>query len=245
MNPRQPCSIRSVLILKTDLLVAEAIQHVVETLWPEAQARVARRVKAARTALRVAPVDLLLTGLGLFDGDVCSLLKAASQAPRTARRIVIVTDRRDPRFLSLLHDLPVDGAYHTQSDGLHHLPRALRAAARGRRYFSRKFVDLMREPERSDARSIHLLTDAEIHALAVFGSGCDAKEAASRLKVKLRTAHSLADALHRKLNVHSRGALMRVALEAEVIRCTAGVLQCLDERELARRHWAARRKRAA
>lgn len=233
--------IQNVLVLKTDLFTAEAIAQVVKRLWPRARCRIAQRVKAARAALRAAPACLLLTGLGMFDGDVCALVKCAARTPRLAKRIVVVTGRRDPRFLALLQELPVDGAYHTQSDGLRHLPRVLRVVQRGGRYFSRKFVQLMCEQDASDDSIFRLLTDAELHALAVFGTGCDAKEAARRLKVSVATARALCRALHGVLRVHHKGDLIRIAHEQGLVRFTPNGVECLDLEELVRRHEAAGR----
>lgn len=235
--------VRRVLILKTDLFTAEAIQQVVMKLWPRARCRIAQRVRAARAALRSEGVDLLLTGLGMLDGDVCPLVKAVAQSPRRARRIVIVTGRRDPRFLALLKELPVDGAYDTQTDGLRHLPRALRIIQRGGRYFSRRFVMLSKRQEKSDANIYRMLTDAELHALFVFGSGCDAKEAAHRLRITEKSARSLRDVLHRKLRVHTVGELIRAAHRAGLVWVTDRGVECLDKRGLVRRHKAARRQK--
>lgn len=197
MPDRKPFPVKSVLILKADLMTAEAIQRAAREVWPRAKFRIAQRVKAARAALRTAPVDVLLTGLGMMDGDVCALVRTAARPPRRAGRIVVVTGRRDPRFISLLKSMPVDGAYHTATDGLRRLPRVLRAVARGERYFSRQFVELQRAQEQSASGVFQLLTDAELHALSVFGDGCDCKEAALRLRLGLATVRALHRALHR------------------------------------------------
>ena len=133
--------------------------------------------------LRTEPADLLLTGLGMFDGDVCSLVRAAARPPRRARCIVIITGRRDPRFLSLISELPLDGAYHTGTDGLRYLARALRRVLGGRRYVSRKFDVLLRTQDKSAGSICQLLTDAELHAFAVLSTGCSLKEAAERLHI--------------------------------------------------------------
>jgi DNA-binding NarL/FixJ family response regulator len=235
--------VRRVLILKADLLTAESIEQVVSKLWPRARCRIAQRVRSARAALRTEAVDLLLTGLGMLDGDVCSLVKAAARTPRRARRIVIVTGRRDPRFLALLKELPVDGAYDTQTDGLRLLPAALRKIERGARYVSRRFVMLSKLQEESEDSIFRLLTDAELHALFVFGSGCDAKQTARRLKITEKSARSLRDVLHRKLGVHTVGELTQVAQRAGLVWVTDRGVECLDERGLVDRHKIARRRK--
>lgn len=236
--------VRNVLILKTDLMVAEAIKRVAALVWPRARFRIVQRLRSARAALRSAPVDVLLTGLGMLDGDVCALVRAAARSPRRVRRIVVVTGRRDPRFISLLGSLPVDGAYHTATDGLRNLPRVLRAVERGERYFSRRFVTLLREQEQSQDGVFCVLTEAELHALAVFGEGCDCKEAAYNLRLGIETVRSLHRALHRKLGVRHKGELMKLAQREGMVRIRTDRVECLDAKELARRHEAAgRRKR--
>ena len=214
-----------VLVLKSDRVTAAWIAGVAQAVWPGVEITTVGRVAQAAALLAAAEHDLLITGLGMIDGDTCGLVREFVQTPQRPRRILAVTGRSDPRSLMLVKALPFDGAFDSEREELDRLATALRAVAGGEKYFSEKFLCFPWDGPARARDVFRLLTDAEVLILAVLGEGCDRKTAALRLELSLHTIHSACRELHRKLGVHHDRELMCVAEESGLVRKGPGGIE--------------------
>lgn len=220
--PFEDPTVRRVFILKADRLHVAAIAREVGLLWPDAQVETAGRVSAAVAALTERGCDLLITGLGMLDCDACGLIRTCAVEPRRARLTLVVTGRQNPWVYSLLHELPIHGAFDTLNENPCRLATALQATAAGRRYFSETYLAFPWHRPEPSVDVFRLLTPTEILILAVLGDGCDPQLAALRLDLKLTTINAACRSMHRKLRVQTKGDLMRIAIEAGLVRSDRG-----------------------
>jgi DNA-binding NarL/FixJ family response regulator len=206
--------VRRVLILKADRQIAARINEVTASVFSDAEIKIVQRVSEATEVLAHAPVDLFITGFGMLDGDTCGLIRECAATPRRAARVLIVTGRRNPWLLRLLHELPIDGAFDSRSENADALAGSVRGVGAGRRSFSASFLGFSWAEQQPYADIFDLLTAAEVLVLVVLGDGCDRKTAADRLGLTLNTINSHCTELHRKLAVHHDRELMRIAASA-------------------------------
>lgn len=228
--PQLPCLMLSdanapalkILILKADTLCASVVEHVAKKVFPGAHFRRETSLARAISGIAADPVDLLLTGLGLPDGDALDLLTEKVEQ-RNFKRALVITSRTEHRILSVL--LPLHGIFDPNSEGLDELENAIRTAASGGRYWSPNILERLNglRPSKWISR---LLSPTEELVFAVLGDGSDDESAAERLGLKPSTIHSVRRELHRKLNVQHKGELVRMAAQQGYVRFTAnGVLR--------------------
>jgi DNA-binding NarL/FixJ family response regulator len=213
---------RCVLILKADRLYAEALRQYTLHVFPTARVLVAWSVASAKTILTTDPVDFFVTGIGTtLDSDVLDLLAQRSSHPSRTQRVLVVTVRREYRVLAALRGLAIDGVFDSASERPGEFVTALRAIAKGGRYWSQSVLDHMHQVGSSSTALFRLLTAFEQVVLSVIGDGCDNTVAARTLKLSPATVSTVRRELHRKLGVQHRGELVRVAAQHGFVRFTA------------------------
>lgn len=217
-----PTSLRlsRILILKADRLYAEGLRKEAAGVFPAAQFTLVNRLKSAAAQLASGAFDLLVTGVGFPDGDVLDLLAERGGDPRSARRVLVVTSRRDQRLLATLRSLGVEGVFDSASEGAEQLRHALRQVGSDATYWSDSLIECLIH-QAGGAESVEkLLTATEQKIFAVLGDGCDDESAAARLGLKASTVLSVRRELHRKLRVQHRGELVRLAAQYGYVRFT-------------------------
>jgi DNA-binding NarL/FixJ family response regulator len=221
--------LRCILILKADRLYAEALRQYTLHVLPAARVLVAWSVESARTLLATEPVDLFVTGVGAtLESDVLDLLAQPPShgSTRGRRRVLVVTVRREYRILAALRGLAIDGMFDSATERPGEFVTALRAIAKGERYWSKSVLDHMQRVGASSNALFRLLTTFEQVVLSVIGDGCDNTVAARTLKLSPSTVSTVRRELHRKLGVQHRGELVRVAAQHGFVRFTsAGVIR--------------------
>lgn len=240
MEAAGPCEVRCGLILKGDRFYAAALRTAALLAFPAAHFAIVNRLDAARHELRRVPIDLLLSGVELMDGDVFELLAECTRAPRRVKRVLVVTGRREQQVLASLQALPIDGVFDPATEEPEDFVRALQAVAGGERYWSQSLRGrLLRRP--SGLKSgIDGLTPTERLVFAVIGDGCDDDAAAERLALSASTVQSIRRGIHRKLGVQHKGDLVRLAAQYGFVWLTADAvvrpgLSLLKEAREARR----------
>jgi two-component system nitrate/nitrite response regulator NarL len=212
--------VREILILKADRLCANILHQTALIVFPSAVARVATSIAEVISALESRTVDLLLTGVGLVDGDTLDLL-AESEAERKFRRALVVTGRREQRVLVTLRALPISGVFDPMSEDMVQLEAAIRTVGGGGRYWSPSVQARLTSKNSSSPGSLcALLSPTEQLVFAVIGDGSDDRVAADRLNLKPSTIHSVRRELHRKLGVQHKGELVRMAVQHGYVRFT-------------------------
>jgi DNA-binding NarL/FixJ family response regulator len=213
-----------ILILKADTLCASVLEYATRRVFPAATFRRENTMKQAVKFLASEPVDLLLTGIGLTDGDTLDLLSEAPEQ-RKFTRALVVTGRSEHRILTVLKGLSIHGIFDPTSEGLDRFEAAVRLIGEGGYYWSGKVLERLREHTTPAGSVERLLSPTEQLVFAVVGDGSDDSEAAERLNLRPSTIHSVRRELHRKLGVRHKGELVRMAVQHGYVRFTAEGVQ--------------------
>lgn len=200
-----------ILILKADLICAEALRAAAERLFPSAAIILVSRIERAQAVLDVMDFDLLVTGLDLPDGDALDFIFDRVKSLRRARRILVVTQHHGQHVLETLREWQVDGVFDPSSEGPRSFEHALRTVAGGRRYWSRRLTDHVAAAVANGRTFTHVLSPAEQAMLAHLGDGTDNKTASRELGREPDTIQTIRGSLHRKLKLHDKGELTRFA----------------------------------
>lgn len=210
-------SLRHVLVIKADRFYAHAIRQELTVALPDSQIHVAPRVAEAAEFLAETPVELLVTGVEMVDGDVLELLADCTHEPRRVRRVLVVTGRREPHVIASLVALRVDGIFDSGSEEPEQFQAAVAMIVSGGTFFSASFSALRKAP---DSR-LRLLTRTQRLVFAVIGDGCANAAAAVRLGMAESTVKSHRRDIHRILGVQHKGELISAAEELGFVATTA------------------------
>lgn len=210
-----------VLILKADRLYADGLRQNAERVLQPACVTIASSVSAARSILSTERIDLFITGVGeSLEGDALDLIAQCKRSPLRARRVLVVTMRREYRTFAALRTLPIDGAFDSAEETPAAFVEALRAVVDGARYWSPSITRQLQRLAAAPTALFRMLTDFEQVVLSVIGDGCDDAEAAEELGLSPATISTVRRGLHRKLGVQHRGELVRIAAQKGFVRFT-------------------------
>lgn len=169
-------------------------------------------ISAAEEWLKVAQVDLLLSHAPP-DLSALSWLVRITVEPKTTRKILIVTNRREPGLLESLRKLPIGGIFDTATDGRDDLLTALRDIYNGTTYWSKSVTESILQECLSPRAPLRRLTPTERKVFSAIADGKDDKTAGAALGLRPNTVASVRREIHRKLNVRHRGELMRLGMQ--------------------------------
>ena len=210
-----------VLILKADRLYADTLRQHAERVLQPVHTTIARSVTTAREVLARDPIALFITGLGeTHEGDALDLIAQCKKKPYRARRVLVVTMRREYRAFAALRSLPIDGAFDSAEEPPEVFTHALHAVLGGSRFWSASIERRLQQLTSSPTALSRMLTDFEQVVLSVIGDGCDDAEAAHHFGLSPATISTVRRCLHRKLGVQHRGELVRVAAQQGFVRFT-------------------------
>ena len=217
--PQPRCG--STLILKADLLAAHALMQEIGRKLPERGCIIALRIDDAHALISHSPVELLVTGIDLPDGDVLDRMLGLAERHRIGK-VLVVTRHREPRLIASLRSLAVNGIFDTGTEETQDLPNAIRDIESGKGFWSDSVALI---EARSTFKALFRdLNPTEHLAFGVLGDGCGDKIAADRLGMTLATTRTLRRNLHRKLGAHDRADLTRLAVHFGFVRFTeAGI----------------------
>lgn len=200
-----------ILVLKSDRLYLETVCGLLKEAFEGSVVDGACSLAEAQSVLSQAPVDLLLSGLTAVGDDPMGVLREWRMRG-WARRIVVVSGRKEPRILLDAIALPVEGVFDARHEGLAALVAAVRQVLGGGRYFSASTQQVLAKLAENGGRLDRVLTPAEQRVFAlVGGEGLDDGEAAERLKLSPHTVRKHRESLHRKLSVSTKKDLMEIA----------------------------------
>lgn len=195
-----------IVILKWDRLYGDLIRRHIWDVWPNAIVCAFQHGIDALAEIQEQTPDLFVTGVAVEDMDGLEHLEPFIDKPVP---ILVVTSRPNTRMFEMLRHVRYDGIFDGSSEGMDHLPVALRHVMQQRHYVSPSLVPFLKE-----RRSVTLeaLTEREQIVLSVIGDGSDNKEASKRLGISHYTVLSHRIAIMRKLGLHHSGELMQYAL---------------------------------
>jgi DNA-binding NarL/FixJ family response regulator len=209
-------NIQRVVIGKWDALYAEALRMACAQAFPTAAIEVCRRGAEVLAALRARPADFALLGLTFVDVDGVDVLHAI-RAEALARRVLVVSGRKDEHSLQALRAAPFDGFFDPFAESVESLVAVLQLVASGSGYVS---ASLRREllAQRQAGVLAGRLTPTELQVFCVIGDGSDDREAAERLGMRESTVQTHRRNIMRKLDVGTSAKLVREAVRLGVVQ---------------------------
>lgn len=208
-----------ITVVKWDGFYADALARACETVFPLSTVSVYRAAQPALERLRDRPADLVLLGLTFPDLDGVDVLQTLAR-DRLARRVMIVSGRKDEHSLQTLRAARFDAFFDPYAEKGDSLVHALEHLAAGRGYVTPSLLRRIGEQRTSGVVRLRL-TLAELQVLAVIGDGSDDAEAACRLGLTVATVATHRRNLMRKLGVSTSAKLVREAIRLGVVRIDA------------------------
>lgn len=198
---------------------AEALQAVCLQAFPKANAVPFCSGREILASLRAEPADLLLLALNYPDSDGIDLLQCVA-TEKLARRVLVVTHRREEHSLLALRDARFDGLLDTLEESVPALIHALQLVAAGSVYVSPAFRSQIIDRDSLGVLS-QRLTAAEIRVFAAIGDGSTNAEASALLGLRDSTVQTHRRNIMHKLGIPSSAKLVREAIRLGVVRITA------------------------
>jgi DNA-binding NarL/FixJ family response regulator len=164
-------------------------------------------------AMRTNPA-LVIVAADSPQRPVCDVLHMVARL-RPETRILVVTDATRPGQIEAWSRCPLHG-YVGKDDGVDELRAAVRALLDGREHYSAAFADAL---TRAAARppSMPQLSPRETELLPLLARGVTLRDAAGQMGVSYKTADGYRSSLLRKLGVHDRVQLARLAIRQRII----------------------------
>lgn len=209
------------------------IRHSCEKACPRSRVVTCHLAKDALETCRDSTVALAVLGLGLPDVDGWDLINTIIEE-RLARRILVVSGRRDHRTRQLLRRPWLSGYFDSAAEPSDRLAAAVAEVLAGRPFFSPVPIDPVVAQFGQPLNA--LFSVMELQVFAIIGDGSDDQQAATRLGLSSKTVHTYRQRIMRKLSVSTRTDLMRWAIQSGIVRITpTAVFQPGFERELTER----------
>lgn len=219
-NMNASCNARiNVVVLKSDRLYGDLIRTQVWNVWPNAVIHAYQHGMDALAAMQDSKPDLFITGAKIEDMDGLEHLEPfiATSVP-----VFIVTSHADTRLFELLRDVRFDGIYDGATEGMDHLPGALRQVIQHQHYVSPSLLPFLKERRNS---TLDVLTERERLVFSIIGDGSNDKQASQRLGVSPYTIASHRANIMAKLGLHSAGDLWQYALMHGYVQFTGKVIR--------------------
>lgn len=201
----------SVFVLEPNRFQREMLCQTVQGILSEARCGAVGTIAAAEEWLKKEPVDLLLSYAPSDDAGLSWLARITTEA-KLARKILLVTNRREPGLLDAVRQLSICGVFDTATEGRADFLAALRDIDQGGPYWSRSVLESIHQDCLSPRAPLRRLTPTERRVFAAIADGRDDKTAGAALGLRPSTVSSVRRAIHRKLNVQHRGELMRLGM---------------------------------
>ena len=205
-----------IVILKWDRLYGDLIRRHIWDVWPNAVICAFQHGIDALNEIQETTPDLFVTGVAIEDMDGLEHLEPFVDKPTVP--ILIVTSRPNTRMFEMLRDVRYNGIFDGSSEGMDHLPVALRHVLQKRPYVSPSLLPFLKERR---STTLEELTEREQVVLSVIGDGSDNKQASKRLGISQYTVLTHREAIMRKLDLHHSKELMQYALVHGYVLITA------------------------
>ena len=203
-----------IVLLKSNRLYADLICRHIKEYWRNATVEVFQKGFDALDAIQASVPDLFIAGVNVEDMDGLEHFEPFIDGNLP---ILIVTNHKDARTLSLLRSIRYDGIYDAREEGLENLHTAMQEALAHRLYVSPSIMPLLKRPKNL---TLDALTDKEQIVLSTIGDGSDDQEAAVKLGLSYRTINTHRKTIMGKLGLHHKGQIMLYALQQGYVHIT-------------------------
>ena len=206
-----------VLIVDDHPLLRQAVKHVIEGLFPLWKIREASTGKQALDILLPEPVSLAVLDIMLPDQSGLELLKRIKQL-RPSLPCLMLSMHNEPRYAELSLCFGASG-YLTKDTGSDELRLALRTILAGRRYVAASLANKLadRRTRNCTTPSASLLSARELEVLTHFAQGLTVSQAATRMKLSIKTVSTYRARLLEKLDLKTTAELIRYAVDHRLV----------------------------
>jgi DNA-binding NarL/FixJ family response regulator len=201
-----------VVVAKRDCLAADSICRAATATGLIAPATICRSAKRTLEELREQPAELAILGLTFSDMDGIDLIATICRE-RIARRILVVSSRRDDIVLTHLRPGVINGFFQTETDDFRQLPAAIRRICDDGIYFSP--VTRPAGPMLSQMFTTH-----QIRILSVLCALGSESEAAIALGLSEHTIHGHCQRIYAKLGTRRLSKLVVEVVRRGLLRIT-------------------------
>jgi len=211
----------SVLIVDDHPLVRRALRCVIESQpnWRVAGEAASGREGIAK-ALELQP-DIMVLDLGLPEVNGVQAMQSILQAAPATRVLVLTLYEAE----NLVEDAIRAGAagYVLKSDLEEELIAGIVALIEAKTYFNSPTARIVYHRIRAEERraveklQVEHLSEREREILALLSQGNSNRQVAARLKISLRTVENHRSHIMNKLDVHSYGDLLRLAIRIDLV----------------------------
>ncbi|MBL8000557.1 MAG: response regulator transcription factor [Flavobacteriales bacterium] len=200
-------------------IVTDGLRELLSTASDVAVVGVASGGEEALYLLAHLGADVLITDLDMPAMDGAALATEAKRR-HEGLRVLVLSMHDEPATVRRLMELGVDG-YLLKSAGRDELLLAVRAVHGGKRHFSSELLEAMMRPDAfkpAAHASLKELSEREVEVLAALAEGLGNKEIGERLFISPRTVDTHRTNLMRKLEVHNVAGLVRIAIQAGLVK---------------------------
>ena len=207
-----------VYVIEDHLMVVEMIKEIVN-LTPElAWAGYANNLNSAIRDLQTElQIDLLVLDISLPDGNGWEIWNVKALHELNLATLVI-TGRSDQRLIEFIASNQILGALNKLTASLSDWKLALKSVATGNRYFSASFEREISHFKRNKHNWLTRLSERELELLNDFGRGHDDDRIAAKYKLTCSTVQTHRRNIMHKLDLHSRGQLIRWCAQNGFVR---------------------------
>jgi two-component system, NarL family, invasion response regulator UvrY len=207
-----------VLVIDDHPLLRRAVRQLIEQHHPASIVREAGNADEAMRIVRAQPVELMILDIALPDQSGLTLLKQIKQI-RPKTKCVILSIHEDPHYLGLALKQGASG-YLTKESAPEELQEAVRVVLAGGRYITEALNDVIDENGRPITEMLpHLhLSSRELEVLSFLAKGRTVSQAATRLKLSVKTVSTYRARLLEKLRLGTTADLIRYAIDHQLVR---------------------------
>ncbi|TKB69065.1 MAG: response regulator transcription factor [Nitrospira sp.] len=207
-----------VLIIDDHPLLRRAVRQLIEHHYPSSIVREAANADEAMRIVRAQPVELMILDIALPDQSGLTLLKHIKQI-RPETQCVILSIHEDPHYVGLALKQGASG-YLTKESAPEELSQAMKVVLAGGRYITEALNGVMDENGRPIADMLpHLhLSPRELEVLSFLAKGRTVSQAATRLKLSVKTVSTYRTRLLEKLRLGTTADLIRYAIDHQLVQ---------------------------
>ncbi|MBI5317170.1 MAG: response regulator transcription factor [Nitrospirae bacterium] len=202
-----------VLLIDDHPLYRQALMQVINDSFPLWKTQEASTGAQALDIVRREPVSLAVLDIMLPDQSGLDLLKRIKQL-RPNLPCLMLSMHNEPRYAELSFHFGASG-YLTKDTERDELCRSLRTILAGGRHVAASLTDRLetRGAMSRTAPSASLLSARELEVLTHFGQGLTVSQAATRMKLSIKTVSTYRARLLEKLQLKTTAALIRYAVD--------------------------------
>lgn len=206
------------LVIDDHPLLRRAVRQLIEHHYPSSIVREAANADEAMHILRAQPVELIILDIVLPDQSGLTLLDQIKHI-RPTTKCVILTIHQDPHYLRLALKHGASG-YLTKESAPEELQEAVRVALAGGRYIAEGLDAVLDEKGRPITDMLpHLhLSSRELEVLSLLSKGRTVSQAATRLKLSVKTVSTYRTRLLEKLRLGTTADLIRYAIDHGLVQ---------------------------